>query len=64
MKNIFSQKFAFLTSILCIVFGFIGMAINVPFFSKVFLFGMAVLVALVTWKLYLISKGKEKWGVY
>jgi len=64
MKKIFSQKFAFLISILSIVFGVVGMAIDTSFFAKVFLFGMAILAALIVWKLYLISKGKEKWGVY
>jgi len=64
MKNIFSQKSAFWICIVSLVLGLVGMAVNVWFFSRLFLVGVIVLVLLIIWKLYLITKGKEKWGVY
>ena len=64
MKNLFSQKTISLISLFCIVFGLMGMAIDSGFSANIFMFGILLLLVLIIWKLWLINKGKEKWGVY
>lgn len=64
MKKYFSQKYALLIGVGSIVLGFVGMMVNLEFSSHIFLFGFGIILGLILWKLWLISQGKEKWGIY
>ena len=65
MNRVFSQKRFLIAGLILLVTGLAGAVARssiIPVYS--FLFGFFIILSLVIYKLWLIKKGKEKWGVY